>query len=287
MYLEEFCLPGEHWEARFLVNDMRTKRTCYRSYYPCGIFPARQLERLQFAPITILYGGNGSGKTTLLNLMAEALGLERSARFNRSAFFDDFVKACRWKSRETGPDSRMIASDDVFDYLLDMRSLNDQIEEKREDLLKEYTGRKYAGFRFRSMDDYEELKKNNDAKRLTGSRFVRNNVMDEVRERSNGESAFLYFTEHIHENGLYLLDEPENSMAVGFQLQLQKFLADSARFFGCQFVIATHSPFLLSMEGARVYDLDVRPVVVKPWTELENVRRYYEFFRAHRREFEG
>ena len=65
-----------------------------------------------------------------------------------------------------------------------------------------------------------------------------------------------------------------------------KFLEDSARFFGCQFVISTHSPFLLAMRGAKIYDLDEDPVDVKRWTELENVRVYYEFFREHEGEFE-
>ena len=53
------------------------------------------------------------------------------------------------------------------------------------------------------------------------------------------------------------------------------------RFFGCQFVIATHSPFLLSMREAKIYDLDEDVVDVKRWTELKNVRAYYEFFKKH------
>ena len=62
-------------------------------------------------------------------------------------------------------------------------------------------------------------------------------------------------------------------------------MADSARFFGCQFVISTHSPFLLAIPGAVVYDLDSRPVRVRSWTELENVRVYFSFFREHENEF--
>ena len=57
------------------------------------------------------------------------------------------------------------------------------------------------------------------------------------------------------------------------------------RFFGCQFVIATHSPFLLSMREAKIYDLDEDVVDVKRWTELKNVRAYYEFFKKHEDEF--
>lgn len=109
--------------------------------------------------------------------------------------------------------------------------------------------------------------------------------MNNVREQSNGESAFLYFTEKIKENGLYLLDEPENSLSPERQLELLKFLEDSARFFACQFVIATHSPFLLSMRGAKIYDFDEQPVDIKRWTKLKNVRAYYDFFKTHEKDF--
>ncbi|MBQ8816249.1 MAG: hypothetical protein IJZ84_03100 [Lachnospiraceae bacterium] len=50
-------------------------------------------------------------------------------------------------------------------------------------------------------------------------------------------------------------------------------------------VIATHSPFLLSMRDAKIYDMDENPIDVKRWTELKNVRAYYEFFKNHEREF--
>jgi predicted ATPase len=136
-----------------------------------------------------------------------------------------------------------------------------------------------------SLADYEQLKKVNNARRKTQSRYVRSQLVDNVREYSNGESAFLYFTEKIQDNGLYLLDEPENSLSPKRQLELVKFLEDSARFFGCQFIISTHSPFLLAMRGARIYNLDENPVTVESWTELENVRSYYDFFKSHENEF--
>ena len=84
---------------------------------------------------------------------------------------------------------------------------------------------------------------------------------------------------------MYLLDEPENSLSPRRQLELVRFIEDSTRYLGCQFVISTHSPFLLAMKGAKIYDLDEDIVDVKKWTELENVRIYYEFFRRHYNEF--
>ena len=84
---------------------------------------------------------------------------------------------------------------------------------------------------------------------------------------------------------LYLLDEPENSLSPARQLELARFLHDSARFYNCQFIMATHSPFLLAMPGARIYDLDSEPIATKRWTELENVRATWEFFQSHKDEF--
>lgn len=93
------------------------------------------------------------------------------------------------------------------------------------------------------------------------------------------------FLEKIGENGLYILDEPENSLSPQRQIELSKFIEDASRFFGCQFIISTHSPFMLAMKGAKIYDLDEDPVRVKKWTELENVRNYYDFFKEHEKEF--
>ena len=104
---------------------------------------------------------------------------------------------------------------------------------------------------------------------------------------SNGESAIKYFVDHITENALYLLDEPENSLSIALQQELSTYISASAQHFGCQFILSTHSPVLLAMEDAVIYDLDTCPVETRNWTELENVRRYFDFFEDHRAEFTG
>lgn len=125
----------------------------------------------------------------------------------------------------------------------------------------------------------------NQARKGSKSEFIRKSLVKNVPERSNGESALMYFTNKIQENQIYLLDEPENSLSAEYQQELLQFIEDSARFFNCQFIIATHSPFLLAAKHAKIYDLDAKPVAVKKWTELENVRRYFDFFMAHVEEF--
>ena len=284
IYLSHFSFPEAERETDFIF---RLKRTCYDTIYPFQVLSKKGLRMLDFEPVTILYGGNGSGKTTALNVIAEKLGLRRDTPYNRSNFFEDYTRICDFELQEDIPRvSRIITSDDVFDFVLNLRILNEGIDRKREDLFTEYLENKYAHFQMKSLEDYEKLKKVTEARSRTPSRYVRGSLMDNVREHSNGESAFLYFSEKIQEQGLYLLDEPENSLSPLRQQELLRFLEDSARFFGCQFIISTHSPFLLSMRGARIYDLDEEPADVKRWTQLSGVRVYFDFFKRHEGEFE-
>ena len=248
LYLSRFAFPDDEKEFDFLLT---VKRKCYNSFYPFKVLSARGLLELEMEPVTILYGGNGSGKTTALNVMAEALKLHRDSRYNRSSFFEDYIALCTHELRGEIPErSRVITSDDVFDFMLNLRAANAGVDEKREELFQEYLNAKYSDFHFRTMEDYDRLKTVNMARSNTQSRYVRKNLMGNLPEHSNGESAFLYFTQRIEEDGLYLLDEPENSLSPARQQELCQFIEDSARFFHCQFLIATHSPFLLAMRGA-------------------------------------
>ncbi len=284
LYLDSFTFAEREAEDNFL-GDIR--ETCFDTYYPFRILSVRNVKTLEFNPLTILYGGNGSGKTTALNIIAEKLGLQRSSLYNRSNFYEDYLEICRYREIKTIPEhSRIITSDDVFDYMLDVRSLNNGIDARREELFDEWVSDKYSDFHFKTMDDYEELKRVSLARRKSKSKYVRSRLMDNTKENSNGESAFMYFTQKIEENALYLLDEPENSLSPERQQELAEFIYNSARFFGCQIIMSTHSPFLLSMEGAKIYDFDDE-AKVKKWTELSNVREYYSFFKKHEAEFEN
>jgi predicted ATPase len=285
MYIDYFRFPGVDAEEQF-VNDIR--RTCYRSFYPFGVFAENMLEALSFSEITILYGNNGSGKSTALNLISEKINAERDTLFNRTSFFGDYLKMCSFEMTpgKNPEEIRIITSDDVFDFMLNLRALNEGVDRKREQVFIEWIENKNSTFQMKSLDDYDKLKKILEARSKTQSKYVRDEIGSNVITHSNGESALQYFSEKIKDNGLYLLDEPENSLSPQRQLELMEFIQNSARFFGCQFIIATHSPFLLALKGARIYDLDESPVDIKKWTELEGVRTYFEFFEQHRGEFE-
>ena len=286
IYLSEFYFPSQNSEANYLAESPRAKMTCYDSFYPFGLFAGRGLKALDLADVTILYGGNGSGKTTALNVMADALRLQRGAQYNRSDFFPDYVSLCQFHTLHAIPaGSLILTSDDVFDYMLDLRALNDGVDMRREQMFADYNSLRCEKFQMHGMQDYDRLKQVSAARRYSQSQMARRTLPANVRTRSNGESALAVFSERIRENALYLLDEPENSLSPERQLELARFLHDSARFYNCQFIMATHSPFLLAMPGARIYDLDSEPIATKRWTELENVRATWEFFQSHKDEF--
>ncbi len=298
MYLETFTLPID--EEEHLINKRAEENGGCFGYidniYPCRMFGPRELEEITFRNVTIFYGGNGSGKSTLLNLIAGKLQLNRIAPFNSSELFDRYAAACEYTCGydDEGfihriPDgSRIITSDDIFDYMLTVRTNNAEIAEQIEAGKEEHKKLKYGDtVKFSGLEDYEALRMQVLARQKSLSRrqFIRRTAGMETKLNSNGETALNYFETKLKFDKLYCLDEPENSMSPKMQMELKSMLEDYAKNCGCQFIIATHSPFLLAMEGARIYDLDSDPVEVKNWWELENVRIYYEFFREHEKLF--
>ena len=282
VYLKEFNLLSEEFENGILINE---RRNYFHNQYPFRIFPDKKLEKMDFANITILYGGNGSGKSTILNIIAEKLNA-KGLNLTGGEMFQTYVDYCKYETSLEIPDEiKIIKSDDVFDYIYNVKRINNRGFNRREALLKEYFECKKTSIR--DINDYQSIKNEVDAKRLGPSDFIRGRMLNkDVLEQSNGESALMYFISEIKDNGVYLLDEPENSMSASMQLKLTKFLEESARFFNCQFIIATHSPFILGMNGATIYDLDSVPVSTKKWWELENMKVYYNFFKDNNEKFD-
>ena len=282
VYLKRFELLDDVQE-HYLFDEER--RNIYNSYYPVGLFSMKRFKEIIFSNITIFYGGNGSGKSTLLNIISESLHSSRKESFDKGAFFDLYASKCNYDmSFEEPIEIKTITSDDVFDYLLDIRSINASVNRRKERLSHEY-----FDMRFKSennFENYERLKDSYDSKRKSMSRYVRDRLgNNNIVEQSNGESALMFWEREIKEDSIYILDEPENSLSAENQLKLKKFIEESTRFYNCQFIISTHSPFLLNLMDAKIYDLDDDEVTIKSWTELPNVRIYYDFFSERKDEF--
>ena len=127
-----------------------------------------------------------------------------------------------------------------------------------------------------------------DAKQFLSSEVGRKQeeyIMFAQEKYSNGETSLQYFEEYLQPNALYLLDEPEVSLSPGNQVALAEEINKMARLLQCQFIIATHSPFMLGTLNAKIYNLDKKEYDVAKWSELENVRYFYDFFKKHEKEF--
>lgn len=78
---------------------------------------------------------------------------------------------------------------------------------------------------------------------------------DSLHNVSHGEAFLQLFTNRFTENGLYILDEPEAALSVNRQLTLL-YLIDTLSKQGSQFIIATHSPILISYLDGVILDLN-------------------------------
>lgn len=293
VYIDKFVIPQGDHESE---NIFDSTGKYIGAHYPADLFPAKLLKQVDFDRITIFYGGNGSGKTTLLNLIAENLDLIRISPFNSSKSFKSYAKFCKaemgygdYGEKLRVPNgSKIICSDDIFEYMLNIRENNQDIAQSREEAVNDFIQKRYYDtVKLKGMAYYEEYRLQVLArkKKMSANKFSKLTAGEELKLDSNGETALRYFYVNLENDKLYLLDEPENSLSPKKQLELIKHIAELARYCGCQFVIATHSPFILSIDGAKIYDLDAYPVDIKNWWELENPKAYFEFFNSHKDKF--
>jgi predicted ATPase len=76
-----------------------------------------------------------------------------------------------------------------------------------------------------------------------------------LHAQSHGES-FLSLFSHRFEQGLFILDEPEAALSPQRQLTFLRIIHELAEPGHAQFIIATHSPIILSYPGATLLSLD-------------------------------
>lgn len=251
--------------------------------YPYHVFAKKSERLLLFAPITILYGNNASGKSTMLNIIANKLKLEgqeyaSNNQYGNTAYFMNFVRECEFALGEDEegkriagipPKSRYIKSEDI---LYEIKKI------QQEKILGE--GYIYEHVRRgMSKEEIEKLKDSYTMKRQL-------EIIKFAQEKySNGETTLQMLDDYIEPDALYLLDEPEVSLSPQNQTILAERLNSMARFLGCQFIISTHSPFMLGTLHGKIYNIDTEELDEVNWTELENVRYFYDFFEKHKKEF--
>lgn len=91
-------------------------------------------------------------------------------------------------------------------------------------------------------------------------------------------------TDRFSGSGLFMMDEPEAGLSFTSQLALLGELLDGPlQEPGAQVVIATHSPILAALPGARILELDEDGIHPRQWDELDMVDHYRRFIEAPER----
>lgn len=96
---------------------------------------------------------------------------------------------------------------------------------------------------------------------------------------SHGESVLSILADHVHGAGLYIFDEPESGLSVVRQMALAAEIHQAVQR-GAQFIIATHSPILLAIPGATIFELGEDGIDVPAWRDCGAVADMREFLEA-------
>ncbi len=96
-----------------------------------------------------------------------------------------------------------------------------------------------------------------------------------LHAQSHGESFLALILHRFGPQGLYLLDEPEAALSPARQMTLLYRIHQLSQK-GCQFIIATHSPMLMTLPDADIWLLEASGIRHVPYTETE----HYQLMRA-------
>lgn len=85
------------------------------------------------------------------------------------------------------------------------------------------------------------------------------------------EKPFLHIiTERTKKQGLYIFDEPESALSPIHQLSLIYLIREHLKREDSQFIIATHSPILMAMSGALIYEINETGMNATPLEQVEH-----------------
>lgn len=203
--------------------------------------PAVQsLDVLDFGAITVLAGDNGSGKSTLVEAIAVAAGFNPEGG-SRNLMFNTF---------------------DTHSQLAD-------------DLVLEWKRRPRWGWFLRAETFYgmaSHIAADDDPEAGLAA------IFPDLHGRSHGESFLALAESRFTGTGLYLFDEPESALSIQGQHKLAQIIAASVDK-GSQFIIATHSPLLMALPGARIVEVDRdEGLRSRSFDELGSTRQWRAFW---------
>ncbi len=244
--------------------------------FPFNIPALRGLRVLEVAaPVTLLVGENGSGKSTVLEALAAKTGLPTVG--SASADRDPTLAPQRRLGRKlklawTRRTHRgfFLRAEDFFGFARRMARLRSEFQEELTEVDE----------RFR---DHSALARTLARGPAAGSiAAIERRYGTDLDANSHGESFLKLFRARFVPGGLHLLDEPEAALSpqsqLGFMAMMREMIDRDS-----QFLIATHSPILMALPGARIYDFDGRPVRRIDYDEIEAVNLTRDFLNAPER----
>ncbi|WP_067824786.1 AAA family ATPase [Nocardia inohanensis] len=208
--------------------------------YPFSLPVVRELSELELHPrVTFLVGENGSGKSTLLEAIATAWG------FNAEGGTKNFNFSTRSSHSALNEHLRLVKS----------------IHKPRDGFFLR------AESFFNVATNIEEL----DREPGSGPPLIGAYGGVSLHEQSHGESFFALLMHRFNGHGFYVLDEPEAALSPSRQLAMIARLHElvCAR---SQFLIATHSPILMSYPDAWIYQIGEDGYELVEYEDTEHYR---------------
>lgn len=208
--------------------------------YSYDLAVVRTLDQLEFGTVTVLAGDNGSGKSTLIEAIAVAAG------FNP----------------EGGSRNLMFSTYDTHSDLADHLTLRWNKRPKWGWFLRAETFYGMATHITKDDDPYGGVAA----------------IFPDLHNRSHGESFMALAESRFTGKGLYIFDEPESALSIQGQMRLVAIMNASIKK-GSQFIISTHSPFLMGIPGAAVFETDpetgITPTSFEDLTSSALWRRFF------------
>ncbi|MEM7316958.1 MAG: AAA family ATPase [Planctomycetota bacterium] len=221
----------------------RDKEPPNKEKYPFQLPWLTEKFELEFkSPVTFFVGENGSGKSTLIEAMAVLTGLPITGGSRNEASARLGPETDSELAHELRPLFRKQPRDGYFFRAELFANFASLLDERNADPEFRRWGNPYSAYGGKSL-----------------------------HHRSHGES-FMELINHRLNRGLYLLDEPESALSPQRQLFLLAKIRDRVRTGASQFVIATHSPILLTYPGAEIVSFD-EPKLSK--VALEETSHYF------------
>jgi predicted ATPase len=194
--------------------------------------------------ITVFVGDNGSGKSTLLETIALAINLpliggniSQHPGFEAARILQPFLHI-EWK-RQTSK-GFFFRAEDFSDFINSVENDNRKIKDDLRDL--------------EGKVDNAIIKQMSESMNYS-LRTMRKNYGENMQAFSHGEAYLKILQTRISDKGIYLLDEPEAALSPLKQLSLLFLLLEILKKENAQFIISTHSPIMMGIPGAVIYEI--------------------------------